>query len=279
MNRRLLLTGISAVLLPSSAQALFGRGLQRALMVQAYCAEAKVLFAAMTVQPSNARKALINRTILSLISTGVWSQLDVLYMLAAHDAQAARLNWKSPGTYDAIAVNSPAFATDRGYTGNGTSSRLRTQYTPSVNAVMFTRNSASAWIWSLTEGQSNIGDIGNVNGGRITVSPRSTTNLFNLRMNDGSATSVANSVGKGFMGGVRRGASATAAWRDNSELGTGSVASSVVPAEETWICGLNPTAFSTRQIAMAAIGASCAGKESAFYTSILPYMQGVGAAT
>lgn len=81
--------------------------------------EAQTLFAAMSVEPDAARKTLINDLIAGLKADGIWAELDLLYVKAAHDAQAGRLNWKNPGTFDLIEVNSPAFHTDRGYTGDG----------------------------------------------------------------------------------------------------------------------------------------------------------------
>ena len=54
---------------------------------------ATALFARMTVQPDNTRKALINSTIVGLKASGIWAKADALYVTAAHDAQSARLNW------------------------------------------------------------------------------------------------------------------------------------------------------------------------------------------
>lgn len=88
--------------------------------------QTKRLVAAMTTAPSAARRALIDATIFDLIAAGLWSKLGVLYVLAAHDAQAARLNWKDPtGSLNLVAVNSPAFTADSGYAGDGTAAYLR----------------------------------------------------------------------------------------------------------------------------------------------------------
>lgn len=49
-----------------------------------YAPEAQAYFAAMTVQPSAARKDIINTCINALIAAGVWAKLDWLSLMAAN---------------------------------------------------------------------------------------------------------------------------------------------------------------------------------------------------
>ncbi len=72
----------------------------------------------MDVPPAHARISLIDRAISDLIDAGVWARLDCLWAIAAHDAQAARLNWKGPGANDLSPVNDPIFTVDGGYAKN-----------------------------------------------------------------------------------------------------------------------------------------------------------------
>jgi len=71
----------------------------------------------MSVAPSAARQLVIDALIRQLKDAGVWAKLDVLYVIAAHDIQAGRVNWKNPGTFTATEVSAPTFTTDRGYAG------------------------------------------------------------------------------------------------------------------------------------------------------------------
>ncbi|MFG1423925.1 hypothetical protein [Roseixanthobacter liquoris] len=50
------------------------------------------LLARMSVPPSPARRTQIDTLVKGLIAAGLWTKLDALYLTAAHDAQAARLN-------------------------------------------------------------------------------------------------------------------------------------------------------------------------------------------
>jgi Glycosyl hydrolases family 16 len=87
-------------------------------------AETTALLAAMNVQPNQTRINLINTLIASLKSyttslnpsMSLWQALDFLYLEAAHDKQAARINWKNP-SQAGTEVGNPVFVTDRGYTG------------------------------------------------------------------------------------------------------------------------------------------------------------------
>jgi hypothetical protein len=72
----------------------------------------------MTVQPDNPRKRLINALIVGLKADGVWSKLDWLCLWAAHDQQAARVNWAQPAK-SATLNFVPTWTLDRGYR-NGT---------------------------------------------------------------------------------------------------------------------------------------------------------------
>src|SRR5215213_2374639 len=96
----------------------------------AYEAETTAIVAAMTSAPDATRQGQINTLVAALKTAGVWTKMDVLYILAAHHEQAGRVNWKNPGTLTASLISTPTFTTDRGYTSNGTSTSLNTGYNP-----------------------------------------------------------------------------------------------------------------------------------------------------
>src|SRR5262252_6152224 len=73
----------------------------------AYDSASLAIFAAFSTPPDTTRKGVIDTCVRALKSAGVWTKLDVLYLFAAADSQAARVNWKNPGTYDGTATNSP----------------------------------------------------------------------------------------------------------------------------------------------------------------------------
>ena len=239
---------------------------------------AAAIIAAMETPPSAARASAITTLVNTLQSAGIWDLLDVLYVLAAADSQAALLNWKDPSSFVASPVNSPTFTADRGFTGNGTNSRVNTGWVPSTNGVKYTQNSASVWLWSNTEGSVTNGDLGGkVDATKQCLMRLRSANSFLGRVNDADSTQVANGDAIGFFGMQRISSTTKNYWKNGAQLGTDISANSVgVNADAQWICGCNSTGFPTNQQALAAWGASLAGKEVAFYNAVRAYMQAVG---
>lgn len=122
---------------------------------------AEALFARMTVQPDATRKKLINDAVVASKAAGLWNKLDALWLMAAHDAQAAGLNLIS-SNYTLSPVNSPTFTVDRGYQGNGTTSYLNTGINFSPLITKASQDSHSFGIFQqATQSESTAADMGN----------------------------------------------------------------------------------------------------------------------
>lgn len=240
-------------------------------------AASNAIFASFTTPPSDARKLAINSLVTSLKTNNIWDSLDLLYLTAAADSQAARINWKNPGTFTATAVNTPTFTTDRGYAGNGTNARLETGWIPFINGVNYTLNSCSIWVYSRTTGQLATHDIGALTS---LIDCRTASNTTAYRLNDSGAGASGTTItdGIGFFGAQRTSSTAVSSWRNGASTGTASVTSVALSALNQYICAANSASFSTREISVAAFGAALTGKESSFYNAILAYLQNVGAA-
>lgn len=245
--------------------------------------EASTLVAAMSVQPDVTRKGVIDTLVGALKTAGVWSKLDVLYVLAAHDAQAARLNWKAPASFALSEVSSPTFTTDRGYAGNGSSSYLSTGWVPSTDAVQYTQLAGHVAIWDRTSrAAGGTVEIGSTDGASsIYVLPRFTGNLYFGAVNQGGE-SVANSTSSGFFHVNRSNSNAVQFYRNGSSLGTGNQATGARNNKAVYIGAYNnngtPGSFSTDQIAEASLGASLNSTEAAdYYNALATYMTAVGA--
>ena len=248
-----------------------------------YSPEATALFARMSSQPGATRKAVINACIESLISAGVWTRLDALYLLAAHDAQAARLNWKQ-ALYDCTAVNSPTFTTDRGYAGNGTTSYLNTGYTPSTAGGALTLNSAHLSLWNRTAraaaGTLQAGASGS--GGDLELGSRFTGDLAIANINDSSAITAAVTDNVGHVLVNRSTSSARQLYKNGASIGSNAGSSNALPTLPVFIGGRNVAGAlslgSTDQIAAASLGGSLNSTEQgAFYSALLTYLTAIGA--
>jgi hypothetical protein len=250
---------------------------------RSYDADAQAIFDAFTTPATVSRKILINDLVLALKAATIWDDLDILYVIAAEDSQAARINWKNPGVFTASPVNAPTFEVDRGYTGDGSSARLNTNWTPSVNAVNYSQNSASIWVWCRNNIAATTVAIGSRSVDPVDIIyPRTAGGNFStyVNINNSDTATIAFGIGTsvGFSGAQRRGAADARTWKDGIEKASSSTASVGLPTQEQWICGGNATQFSTLQQSVAAWGASLAGKELAFYNATLAYLQAVGAA-
>lgn len=235
-----------------------------------------------TMPPTAARKAAINTFIRTLQNAGIWDLLDVMWVTAAHSPEAALLNWKSPGTFTGVATNSPTWQADRGYTGNGTTSRIQTGWIPSTNGVNYTLNAASMWVWITTDVASANGDIGvssDASANRVQANTRTAGNVLSIIINSAANATPAAATSIGFSGTQRTAANNQVTWKNGVSLGTAATNSSALPTSEVWLCGVGASqSFSTRQVAFGAFGATLAGLEAQFYAAVLAYMQTVGAA-
>lgn len=192
---------------------------------------ALALFARMTTPPSDTRRTLINGVFAAGERDGWLAKLDALYLLAANDSQAAKLNWIS-SSYNLTETAAPAFTADKGFVGNGTSQRLDTTFNPTTaSAPKFVQNSNHLGIWSLADlanagGQSN--DAGSDNSrmgrpasstdGRMNGRPGSTGTLgpmivgaypgHSMYSRTGSATWRGYAQGEDVAGGVDASAAA-----------------------------------------------------------------------
>ncbi|MCP4108317.1 MAG: hypothetical protein GY749_22705 [Desulfobacteraceae bacterium] len=112
--------------------------------------QAQLLFAEMTTSPTFDRMVVINTFIRSLIYGGIWDKLDLLYVLAAANEQAALLNWVTPGAYTLSKTGSPTFNADTNFKPTSGGQYLGTAWDPVNEGVNFTTNSAHYSLYSTT---------------------------------------------------------------------------------------------------------------------------------
>lgn len=158
--------------------------------------ETDALLARMTVAPSSTREAVINNTIKDLKDAGLWNKLDLLYVFAAHDAQASLLNWKG-ASFNATNYDS-TFSADWGYgetTGNSPDSPpgLGTGWNSQSDAVQFTDNSMHIGVWGKAHAGREYFKMGSIEmqcGGTVTTGD----NIINFGGNSDTTDANTNSL-------------------------------------------------------------------------------------
>jgi hypothetical protein len=99
--------------------------------------------------PTTTTQQKQNKLLKSMKADGVWAKLDVFYVFAQDGGSAfGTLNWKNPNANQSTLVNSPTFVSNGGFTGNGTSSYIDTNFNPATQGVQYTQNNASRYFFT-----------------------------------------------------------------------------------------------------------------------------------
>jgi len=254
--------------------------------------ESLAIFDEFTTPPTFERKLAINTCVAALIDAGVWDKLDVLYMFAAADSQAALINWKSPGSFTATAANSPTFTADRGFTGNG-SAYLDTGYAPNTEAINLSLNSASLGGYTRNNRTSGATDaLGGARGGGAEPflglqAKNASDKLAGAANTAGGFTLSTSTVGSAQGSSVvsRTASNLTTVYRDGASVGSDATASTAIPpGENIFVLAMSRDAgsaflLSGDQVSSFFVGGGLtAGEVSDYYDAELAYLQTVGAA-
>lgn len=145
--------------------------------------------------PSASQQIKQNQLISDLKAAGVWTRLDVLYVFATDGNNSfATLNWKNPNSNQCTLVNTPTFTTNQGFTGNGVSSNIDTNYNPNTfTSPNYLINDASLGWWKRTTGTvASNKRIINVTSGRINIANANTNyQMFNTTFGTGNGQTIA----------------------------------------------------------------------------------------
>lgn len=235
--------------------------------------ETTALLARMTTQPSLGRRIAIDNLIGRLKLAGVWTKLDALYVLAAHEQASAILNWVST-SYNLTTSAAPTFTANRYIQGNGTTQFYDTGFDPTVAvSPKFVQNSAHLGAWQVnTVTSAVVGHTG------ATLIP-GTGPTF--RLNGGVGITGSGAAAAGYLTAVRGSSSSLIGYYNGVEnINSGSNTSATPSAETLYICARNQTtdSFSQGRLAIVHFGQSLtAGEVSAAYAAFNGYLAGIGA--
>lgn len=259
-----------------------------------YQPEALALFARMGDVPES-RKQLIDGLIANFKNESLWelgafwNGMDAIWSFTAHDQTAAPLNWIEDD-YNCTEVNSPTFEIDRGYTGNGTTSYLNTDFNPSSDGVNFVLNDASFGIYLRTNSASNTKtEIGVATTGVTSLiiygkldSPFEAFNFISCN-NAVGLVDLPFASSAGFSSVSRLVAGNFEIYKNGVSLGVSATASSSLPNGIVFIGAYNLTGtgalnFSDRQISFAFIGRGLtANEQTTLFNLVEAYLDAIGA--
>lgn len=246
-----------------------------------YELEAKTLFSKMSSPPDSGRKRIINNLIKRLKADGQWNLLDVIWIFAAHNQQASRLNWKSPDNFTLTEVNTPTWTKDNGYTGNSSNMYLDTGWDISNNGVNATQNSTCIGIYSRTDSATSVISIGSTTAGNgNTLNLRTGGTTLGRRVNSAAVNAGSNAASLGLHYAYRTGSVNTIVGKNGSDINTSASTSVAVSSNDIYILCNNADGtagqFSGRQYSMAFIGSGSINNLLLF-NAIEEYMDAIGA--
>lgn len=258
----------------------FGIGLFKSNKVAAvYDADAQAWFDEVPTALSSARKDIVNTLVTTLKDDGNWTKLDRLWLFATEAQDQAVVSLVNPTATDALEVNSPAWVADQGYTSNGSTSYVNTNWNQTDDAGQSTQNSSAIGIYSRTDVDEVSYDMGSVDASvRQQILTRASNVIYPMVNTTGTST-VANTSSLGLITAVRTTSSLTTAYRAGSSLGTTSDASTTPNNDDLYVTASNNSGtagnFSSRQISIAFIGAGTLD-QAALNTAIQTYMTSLG---
>jgi hypothetical protein len=223
-----------------------------------------------------------SKLITDLVNKGLWGKLDALWMFAARDSATALLNLKS-SSFTASLVSAPTFNADRGFTGNGSSSYVDSNFNPTTSGGSFVQDSACFGAWSLTAtiAAGSVVDAGWLSTNGTFLRVYASSGAFDSRINQGSSNSDANAAasGSGLFTVNRSTSTANQKYRNSTAQGTAATASTALVNHSLCFGTADGTTFSPRQWAAGFVSSSLGSTEQTnIYNAMLAYLQAVGAA-
>ncbi len=254
----------------------------RGIILSLFEQESKDIFDAMVVPPNSARKTVINSLVQQLKDDGNWDELDTLWVMAAHDSQGGRLDWKDPSGTELTRINTPTFTVDEGYLGDGSSSYLQTGWNAQTQSVNFTRNDASFGIYLRTDLSEDRNDMGVLNSvplyrGYLNSRAFGVCQVYVNTPTAAGAPAIVNSLGT--ISGKRTGAALGDTIQNGVSLGTNTNVSEAIPSFDPYILTRNnggaPLGFSNKQASIVFYG-SGAINHLTLHTAFNDYMTSLG---
>jgi hypothetical protein len=221
--------------------------------------------------PSAAQQTLQNTLIEDLKTAGVWDKLDVFYVFATDgDSDYATLNWKAPSSHQVTKINSPTFTANGGFTGDGSSSYLDTNFDPDASGVNYTLNDASISIWNNTFVANNF--ITGVDASAyncLRMSSSSANIRINMDINSLSPVVDFSDSNKTFRQLNRTSSSNVTAFQNTiSTIHIG--ASTSIEGQNQLILKAS-TFYSSTEVAFFGMGASLVSENADFYSALDTY--------
>jgi hypothetical protein len=222
--------------------------------------------------PSESQQLLQNQLVVDLKDGGIWSKLDTFGVFATDgNSDFALIDWKRLSQY--TAVNSPTFTTNVGFSGNGTSAYVNTNFNPSTSGVNYTLNNASRIMYGNLPSDSGYPESA---GGGTDNLTRSVNTNNRQRINQGSAnviTAPAIWTGNNFFRTIHRTSATTVEMFGNLTQTSSISTATIISTNNQWIlAGQGVFSSSANIFKIYGMGASLVSENTDLYNAINTYL-------
>lgn len=225
--------------------------------------------------PSASQQLLQNQLVVDLKDAGVWSKLDTFAVFATDgNSDFALIDWKRLMQY--TAVNSPTFTTNSGFSGNGTSAYIDTNFNPATSGVNYILNNASrimfgdfpfdqAYIESAAGGTENLTR-------NIASSNRQRINQGSASLSTGLPPS-SNWTGNNILRSINRTSSTNVEMFGNTTQSSATATSTALSSNKQWILSGQSTFGSSSNIfKIYGMGAELVSENTDLYNALNTYI-------
>lgn len=245
--------------------------------------------AQLAVRPSNNWVRALDEALRGSRADGDLTELDRLWIFSAEYQAHARVSIINPTSTNITEVNSPTWTFNRGYSGDGATKYLRSNFLPSAG-VKYTQASASFGVYVASETSGLLCDMGVVDSASSPINAASTlfsrtsTNTMSFSINSDNLVaggSGANNPSRGLnsvgtIGGTMTG------YRNGVSVGTSTNTNYSLATKEFYILANNSNGISashsTRTAVYAFIGSGNVN-HLRLHNRLLTFLQRIGAST
>lgn len=217
--------------------------------------------------PSADQRVKQNKLLVDLKSAGVWTKLDTFANFATDgSSNFALIDWKRLFLY--TGVNSPTFTSNQGFTGNGTSSHVDTNFNPATSGVQYQLNNASRFIFMNLA--SGTGALDGANGSPENRMTRDSSVNHLINSGSNALNTAFNFTAVKGMKSIHRTSSTNVELFNGTAQGS-RIATSTSIASLTQVI-LRNNGFGAHQISMYAMGASLVSENTNFVNAFNTYI-------
>ena len=244
------------------------------------------ILAAMTTDPTGDTLTWQDDLIFSLDSAavGFWDRIDILYITAQRNTQGANLNWINPAAFTLTdpGATTPAFVPYQGYTGDGSTDYLLTNYSLLTDAINVGQDDFTVGIYNRAQVSSS-GYVFGVSDATNYITARVLAATLRYYLSQGTAEDESGYFenADGFHLLRRSAAEVTESYYNGTTSGDGVVASGTRPVYDITLLARNtvttPDSFGTWQISVFLIMDAITDAEAAILSTIInKYMTRIG---